>query len=94
MICELFIGIVFYLIGKVLKSISKTLITIADHLIKEFFLTLILFNCFNIAYSTAIHFKYDSDSKYFLGSISSIVTNLAIFAMAIAIIFVKEEGFG
>jgi len=89
MIGELFLAIVFYLITKILKRICDSLRKIADHMIKEFFLTLILFNAFNISYSTAVHFKYDSDSKYALASASSIITNIAVFLMAIAIIFVK-----
>lgn len=58
MFVELFIGAVIYVFTKITGLSSKTLSKIANILLKEVFLTLVLFNCLNISYSFAIYYRY------------------------------------
>ena len=48
---------IFFLIASFFLN-STSLKTIGIRLLKEGFLTLILFNCFNIAFSAGVHWKY------------------------------------
>jgi hypothetical protein len=51
-------------------------------------LALILFNCFNFAYSAGIHFRYASheDSLFVVGTISAICALIFPIIMAIALL--------
>lgn len=59
-------------------------------------LTLVLFNCFNFAYSAGIHFRYAShdDELYLLGTISAAIALIFPIAMAVALLACSEDGFG
>jgi hypothetical protein len=60
MFLELFVGAVIYVFTKITDLSTKTLSKIANRLLKEVFLTLVLFNCFNISYSFAIYYRYST----------------------------------
>lgn len=64
--------------------------------LKEGMITLIVFNCFNFAFSAGVHWKYSSmqDSHYVLGSFFNIVTFIAILAAIIAMQITERYGFG
>ena len=59
-------------------------------------LTLILFNSFNFAYASGIHFKYapTEDPLYILGTIAAVATIIIPVIMAIALECTGEKGFG
>jgi hypothetical protein len=59
-------------------------------------LTLILFNCFNFAYSVGIHFNYAShdDSLYLWGTLAAVATIVIPILMAVALMASEEDGFG
>jgi len=80
----------------VMNRIASTIYNIARRMIKEVLLTLILFNCFNFAYSAGIHFSYASkdDPNYTLGSIAAVMSIVFPFAMILGLAFSEEEGFG
>lgn len=52
---------------------------------KELLLTLILFNCYNFAYSVGIHYRYASsdDSLYALGTLTATLTLIFPIIMCI-----------
>ena len=56
MIIFMFIGIVIYIVAKV-KGIKK-LKKVARFILKELFITFIMFSSLNIAASAALHWKY------------------------------------
>ncbi len=53
-------------------------------LLKQGFITLILFNCFNIAFSAGVHLKYTDhwDPNYILSTIVLLIT-LCLFVFAV-----------
>jgi hypothetical protein len=53
---ELMISITMLLIAK--KIQNGKLIKVSMRLLKQGFMTLVLFNIFNIAFSAGVHFKY------------------------------------
>jgi hypothetical protein len=57
-VLELIVAGVLLGISHIVGSISKKLALAFQHLIKEGLLTLMMFNAFNIAFGTGIHFKY------------------------------------
>ena len=73
---EFIVGIVLLIISKVF-SIKKGR-KIGKHLLKEGFLTLILFNIFNISFSAGLHWKYAESTS---DSISSTILLYAILAI-------------
>lgn len=85
---EFLLALAFYLIAKITQTLYYRLFKFANLLLKEVLLTLIIFNSFNIAYSTAIHFKYNiSDNFFTMATIAASATALLIFLMALGLIF-------
>ena len=86
---------VFFLIASCFFN-SDTLKKIGIRLLKEGFLTLILFNCFNVAFSAGIHWKYaqPEDEFYVLSSFglyfSLCIMLLVVFLLQLA----SPKGFG
>jgi hypothetical protein len=65
-------------------------------MLKEVLLTVILFNCFNFAYSAGIHFNYapTDDSLYTLGTIAAVLALVLPVLMALGLMCTEDEGFG
>lgn len=53
---SLFIASLLYIVSKI--GHTHTLSTISLYMLKQLSITIILFNAFNISFSTGIHFKY------------------------------------
>jgi hypothetical protein len=55
-------------------------------------LTLILFNCFNFAYSAGIHFSYapEDDSLYEIGTFAAVMALVLPLIMAFALVFTSD----
>jgi hypothetical protein len=58
-------------------------------MLKQGFITLILFNIFNISFSTGIHLKYASmlDSTYYIGYFAAVLCFFIVFGSVIAMQF-------
>ena len=80
-------GFVLYLVTLCFKSCCFCLYRVAQRLLKEVLLTLILFNSLNFAYTAGIHFKYapKEDSLFVLGTIAAILTIILPIFMAFAL---------
>ena len=76
---------ILFLLSYLFKKCSLTLYSISKRIFKEVLLTLILFNCFNFAYSSGLHFAYAdrSDSLYLLGTVAAISTILIPLMMIV-----------
>jgi hypothetical protein len=70
--------------------------SIVRRLAKEVLLTLLLFNCFNFAYSAGLHFAYadKSDSLYVGGTLAAAASLLAMFGMTMVLSCTEDTGFG
>jgi hypothetical protein len=90
------ISVVLYLLTYLCKGCAPTLYAVARRMIKEVLLTLILFNCFNFAYSAGLHFRYSSpdDSLYVLGTVAAVMTLVLQVAMAVGLLVTEDDGFG
>ena len=69
---------------------------IAERILKEVLLTLILFNSLNFAYSAGIHFNYapSEDSLYVLGTLGAVLVIIVPILMGIGLLCSQEKGFG
>lgn len=90
---EIFLAILFYITSKIASPAGKKLITFSNKLLKEVFLTLILFNCFNISYASAIYFKF-SGSMEVMSMVASLLSIGAMIAMTVMITYANPDGFG
>lgn len=79
-----------------LKSGAPTLYKIGKRMFKEVLLTLIMFNCFNIAYSAGIHFTYNTPDQplHQAGTVAAVLSLMIIMAMVIGLALADEDGFG
>jgi len=85
---EFLLALAFYLIAKITQTLFPKLFTFANRLLKEVLLTLIIFNAFNVAYSTAIHFKYSASTNFLtMATIAASATVILIFFMSLGLIF-------
>ena len=88
------------LIGLILFSLSKccyySLKIIGINLIKQGFLTLILFNCLNIAFSAGLHWKYatESDPSYILSSVALYIVLISVFIVFLCLEITSRNGYG
>lgn len=80
---ELIIALTIFIVGKIVKN--KKVIKLALRLLKQGFVTLVLFNIFNIAFSAGVHWKYASptDEGYVL---SSVILFGTLAAMVISVV--------
>lgn len=85
MIGHLFMTFVLYLVARFTSNEKLRYFTL--HFLKQGFVTLILFNSFNIAFSAGVHFKYsDPNSPHYMLSCGAMALALlgmvaAVFAM-------------
>lgn len=56
MFVELLVSLAIWAVGKIKKS--ENVLKLGQRLLKEGFITLVMFNTFNIAFSAGIHWKY------------------------------------
>jgi hypothetical protein len=75
-----------FIVMKLCKGCAPACYLFMSRLAKELLLTLILFNCFNFAYSAGIHYRYAStdDDLYTLGTLTATLT--LIFPVIMCII--------
>jgi hypothetical protein len=78
------------------RGCAPTLHKYSKRVLKEVLLTLILFNCFNFAYSAGIHFAYapSDDSLYGAGTAAAILALVLPVVMALALMCTEDTGFG
>jgi len=81
------VALLLYIASYCFKKCAPSCFSISRRLAKEVLLTLILFNCYNFAYSAGLHFYYatPSDSLYALGTVAAVATIIIPIAMAIAL---------
>ena len=74
------------------RSSAPSLHSVSKRIIKEVLLTLILFNCFNFAYSAGLHFNYDPhyDSLYTLGTVAAVLALVLPVVMAVALMCTQD----
>lgn len=91
LIAELLLAGILSLISSLLVPLNQKIKWVSQRLLKEVLVTLVLFNSFNIAYSTGIHFAYaDRGDKYFIiGTISAVLCLLISFGIMCALSFAK-----
>lgn len=90
------VSICLYLCTYFFQKCAPCLHSISKRIIKEVLLTLILFNCFNFAYSAGIHFNYayKDDSLYTAGTIAAVLAIVLPILMAIGLMCAEDDGFG
>ncbi len=90
------VSLILYLCTFCCKNCAPSLHSFSKRVIKQVLLTLILFNCFNFAYSAGIHFTYapEDDSLYQLGTFAAVVAVVLPLVMALALVLASDEGFG
>jgi hypothetical protein len=83
----LLIALLFYVIAFCFKNCAPCLWSFSRRVIKEVLLTLVLFNCFNFAYSAKLHFTHASpdDSLYALGTFAAIFSLALMVAIALGL---------
>lgn len=84
LIAEFVIGVIIRIASKKFPSLKKA----GKFMLQDVFLTLFLFNSFNIAFSAGLHFKYatpDNTQYYILSTVAAIVG--IIFYLIIIFIF-------
>jgi hypothetical protein len=81
------VSFILFLCTYCCQGCAPSLHRVSKRLIKEVLLTLILFNCFNFAYSVGIHFNYASktDSLYLSGTLAAVATLILPILMALAL---------
>lgn len=81
------VALLLYIASYCFKKCAPSCFSISRRLAKEVLLTLILFNCYNFAYSAGLHFYYatPSDSLYALGTVAAVATIIIPITMAIAL---------
>lgn len=82
MLFELLIAFILNFISQ--RTTNGILITISKRLLKQGFITLILFNIFNISYSTGIQIKFSIHHSTFSFFINFILLALSLFIIITA----------
>lgn len=90
------VSFILYGVTYLCKNCAPSLYSISKRLFKEVLLTLILFNCFNFAYSAGLHFSYadKNDDLYVLGTVAAVCTIVLPLVMMIVLQLTEEDGFG
>jgi hypothetical protein len=83
-----------YLASKIAKN--DKLKTVSLRLLKQGFVTLILFNIFNISFSAGVHWKYASpnDDSYIISTLILVGTLLAAVVSVLAMELTAKEDYG
>ena len=91
---ELIFSLIVYVAGK-LASNEKAQ-KIGKRLLKQGFITLVLFNIFNISFSAGVHLKYadPKDEGYFYSSILLFTTIAAMIISVVVMELTAEEDYG
>lgn len=86
------VSLLLYALTYCCRSYAPSLHSISKRIIKEVLLTLILFNCFNFAYSAGLHFNYDphNDNLYTLGTIAAVLALVLPVFMAVALMCTED----
>ena len=66
-------------------------------LLKEIFLTIFIFNCFNITFSAGLHFKYataQNTENYTLSTAAAILSVLFCFVALLSLELLSHKGYG
>lgn len=79
-----------------MKTVSQKLSSISKYLIKEGLLTLMMFNCFNMAFGVGIHFQYadKNNPSYGVSSLAAILASGLIFGSCAMLMFTQAKEFG
>ena len=96
MLVDVLIASVLLIAGLVRPTFRAKSRSVAMHMLKEYLLMMVVFNCFNIAYGAGIELTY-LDKSNPLFSTSLIVTSLSLalpLVMMGAIVFTEKEEFG
>lgn len=90
------VAFVLFVLSYLCKKCAPPLFSVSRRLFKEVLLTLILFNCYNFAYSAGLHFYYavPEDPLYALGTAAASATLVIPTLMAVALMCSEEDGFG
>lgn len=86
------IGICLYASLRLLKIKNKKFASFTHRILKEVFLTVLLFSSFNIAYSSGVYYRFSS--KDLFSNIASIGSLSALALMAVLFPIVDAIGFG
>lgn len=91
---ELTISFALYLIGKL--TTKPKVKKIGLHFLKQGFITLVLFNAFNIAFSAGIHLKLanPNDSGYAASTAILFITLICIVLSVFAMEITRKEEYG
>jgi hypothetical protein len=94
LVIELLVALILYFVSRFLFSIK--LHNISSILIKQGFITLVLFTVFNISFSAGIHIKYSSPSEpYYVLSTFLLLVGLGLtIVSAVVMEFATEASYG
>lgn len=77
---------------KLLKIKNSTFAKVTNTILKEVFITLLMFSSLSIAYSCGIYYRFSSKDP--ISTIASIGSLMAITLMSVAFPALSSEGFG
>jgi hypothetical protein len=86
-------AVLFYLLARFTRSLFPAVFSLANRLLKEVLLTLLLFNLFNVSYSAAIHINYHRFHSL-LPNIAMGVCGGILLCMILGVLCGEEAGFG
>ena len=83
------VSFILFLCSYLCKNCAPLLYSISRRVFKEVVLTLILFNCYNFAYSVGLHFYYASpdDPLYVYGTLCAVLAILLPFMICLVLSF-------
>jgi hypothetical protein len=86
------VSVTLYICTYCCRKCAPALHKISKRIIKEVLLTLILFNCFNFAYSAGLHFNYAAtdDSLYAVGTVAAVLSIILPVIMALGIMCTED----
>lgn len=88
----LIVSAILYSFAFCFQKCAPCLWSFSRRAIKEVLLTLVLFNCFNFAYSAGLHFAYASreDSLYLLGTLAAVSSIALMVGIAVGLMASEE----
>lgn len=90
----LVLSIVIYIVGK-LKANGEKLVNVSKHLVKEYFLTVVMFNLYNISFSAGVQFQYPSQgTSQLVSSLVALVSICLPIAVICLLAFAESSHFG
>lgn len=90
------VAFALYALAFCCRNCAPSLHKFTQRLFKEALLTLILFNCFNFAYSAGLHFSYapKDDYLYNIGTVAAVLALVLPVVMAVMLMCLEDTGFG